>query len=88
MQSDLYQELLELGEDHGYADRGAAHRNRARRSGSGDSYCDALEAADRAALFKTFAKVLAQRHGKMVTFMAKWSNAYPGQCGHLHHFAA
>ena len=48
------------------------------------AYCDALEAADRAALFKTFAKVLAQRHGLMATFMAKWSNSVPGQSGHLH----
>ncbi len=48
------------------------------------TYCDALEAADRAALFKTFAKVLAQRHGLMATFMAKWSNSVPGQSGHLH----
>jgi glutamine synthetase len=47
-------------------------------------YCEALEAADRAALFKTFAKVLAQRHGMMATFMAKWSNSVPGQSGHLH----
>jgi glutamine synthetase len=47
-------------------------------------YCEALEAADRAALFKTYTKVLAQRHGMMATFMAKWSNIYPGQSGHLH----
>jgi glutamine synthetase len=47
-------------------------------------YCEALEAADRAALFKTYTKVLAQRHGMMATFMAKWSNSYPGQSGHLH----
>lgn len=45
---------------------------------------DALEAADRAALFKTFTKVLAQRHGWMATFMAKWSPDWPGQSGHLH----
>jgi glutamine synthetase len=48
------------------------------------TYCDALEAADRAAIFKTFVKVLAQRRGLMATFMAKWSNQYPGQSGHLH----
>ena len=48
------------------------------------AHCEALEAADRAALFKTFAKVLAQRQGLMATFMAKWSNSYPGQSGHLH----
>ncbi|UPJ64581.1 glutamine synthetase [Bradyrhizobium sp. 191] len=47
-------------------------------------YTDALAAADRAVLFKTFSKVWAERHGKMLTFMAKWSNAYPGQSGHLH----
>ena len=33
----------------------------------------ALKAADKAALFKTFMKVLAQRHQLMATFMAKWS---------------
>jgi glutamine synthetase len=47
-------------------------------------YTDALAAADRAVIFKTFAKVWAERQGKMITFMAKWSNAYPGQSGHLH----
>jgi glutamine synthetase len=47
-------------------------------------YTEALEAADRAALFKTFAKVYAQRNGCMATFMAKWSPDWPGQSGHLH----
>ncbi|RXF68546.1 glutamine synthetase family protein [Hansschlegelia zhihuaiae] len=45
---------------------------------------DALEAADRGALFKTMTKILAQRRGLMATFMAKWSNDWPGQSGHLH----
>lgn len=44
----------------------------------------ALAAADKAALFKTFTKVLAQRRGWMATFMAKWSPDWPGQSGHLH----
>jgi len=43
-----------------------------------------LRSADKAALFKTFAKVLAQRHDLMATFMAKWSPDYPGQSGHIH----
>lgn len=47
-------------------------------------YDDALEAADKAALFKTFTKVMAQRQGLMATFMAKWSNDWPGQSGHMH----
>jgi glutamine synthetase len=44
----------------------------------------ALAAADKAALFKTFAKVLAQKQGLMATFMAKWSMEWPGQSGHIH----
>lgn len=44
----------------------------------------AMNAADKGALFKTFMKVLVQRHGLMATFMAKWSNKYPGQSGHIH----
>ena len=47
-------------------------------------YCEAVAAADRAALFKTFCKVLAERRGWMATFMAKWSRELPGQSGHLH----
>ncbi len=43
-----------------------------------------LEAADRAALFKTFTKVLAQRRGWMATFMARWSESHAGQSGHIH----
>lgn len=44
----------------------------------------ALAAADKAALFKTFIKVLAQRNHMMATFMAKWSRDWPGQSGHIH----
>jgi glutamine synthetase len=43
-----------------------------------------LAAADKAALFKTFTKVLAQKDGLMATFMAKWSKDWPGQSGHIH----
>jgi len=45
---------------------------------------ESLASADKAALFKTFIKVLAQRNGLMATFMAKWSPDYPGQSGHIH----
>jgi glutamine synthetase len=44
----------------------------------------ALDAADKAALFKTFTKVLAQRRGWLATFMAKWSGSWPGSSGHVH----
>ncbi len=45
---------------------------------------EGLESADRAALFKTFTKVLAQKRGWMATFMAKWSLDWAGQSGHIH----
>ncbi|MDX2020011.1 MAG: glutamine synthetase family protein [Deltaproteobacteria bacterium] len=47
-------------------------------------YSDALESADRAALFKTGAKEIAARFGIMPTFMAKWNTKLPGSSGHLH----
>jgi len=45
---------------------------------------EALVSADKATLFKTFTKVLAQRNDLMANFMAKWSELYPGQSGHIH----
>jgi glutamine synthetase len=45
---------------------------------------EALAAADKAALFKTMAKVFFQRRGLMATFMARWSADLPGLSGHLH----
>jgi glutamine synthetase len=45
---------------------------------------EAMAAADKAALFKTMAKVFFQRRGLMATFMARWSADLPGLSGHLH----
>ncbi len=47
-------------------------------------YSDVVEAADRAALFKTTVKQICHRHGVAVTFMAKWNPDLPGSGGHLH----
>jgi glutamine synthetase len=47
-------------------------------------YGTALEAADRAALFKTLMKEVAANLGLSVTFMAKWNPQLPGSSGHLH----
>ena len=47
-------------------------------------YSDALRAADQAALFKTVVKILAQKHGLVATFMAKWNSNLPGCSGHIH----
>jgi glutamine synthetase len=48
------------------------------------TYDESMKAADKAALFKTYTKIWAQQNGLMATFMAKWSNDYPGQSGHIH----
>jgi glutamine synthetase len=48
------------------------------------TYCDLLEASDRATLFKTAVKEIAHRHGIIPTFMSKWSDEYPGCGGHIH----
>ncbi len=47
-------------------------------------YSDALEAADRAALFKTSVKEIGARFGIMPSFMAKWNAKLPGCSGHVH----
>lgn len=47
-------------------------------------YGDAIDAADRAVLFKTAAKEIGYRHGVMPSFMAKWNEDLPGCSGHVH----
>jgi glutamine synthetase len=47
-------------------------------------FSEALEAADRAILFKTGAKEIGARFGITPSFMAKWSPKYPGCSGHVH----
>ena len=82
--SDLHHEILDLGQSMRFPIEGLHTETGPGVLEAALTYCDALEAADRAALFKTFTKVLAQRRGLMATFMAKWSNSVPGQSGHLH----
>jgi glutamine synthetase len=48
------------------------------------TFSEALEAADRAILFKTGAKEIGKRFGVMPSFMAKWNAALPGCSGHIH----
>jgi glutamine synthetase len=48
------------------------------------AFSEALEQADRAILFKTGAKEIGARFGIMPSFMAKWSEQYPGCSGHVH----
>jgi glutamine synthetase len=82
--SDFYRELLETCERMRFGIEGLHEETGAGVIEAAITVDTAEESADKAALFKTFSKVLAQRQGKMATFMAKWSNAWPGQSGHIH----
>jgi glutamine synthetase len=82
--AELYQALLQLATDMRMPIEGLHTETGPGVIEAALHYTEALEAADRAALFKTFVKVFAQRRGLMATFMAKWSEKLPGQSGHLH----
>ena len=84
VESDFYHSLMRLCGDMDIPIEGLHTETGPGVLEAAIEYSDALLAADRAVLFKTFTKVLAERQGKMATFMAKWSNSYPGQSGHLH----
>ena len=84
VQAELYPALLELADEMRMPIEGLHTETGPGVMEAALHYADALEAADRAALFKTFVKILAQRRGLMATFMAKWSQQLPGQSGHLH----
>ncbi|MEM7179964.1 MAG: glutamine synthetase family protein [Spirochaetota bacterium] len=51
---------------------------------AGILYAAALEAADRAVLFKASVKEIAARYGIIPTFMARWNQKLPGSSGHIH----
>ena len=82
--SDWYKDLLamcetmDMGIEGLHTETGAGVLEAALRVG------DALPAADKAALFKLFTKVLAQKRDWLATFMAKWSKDWPGCGGHMH----
>ena len=82
--AELCQELLDLGQAMRFPIEGLHTETGPGVLEAALMYSEALEAADRAALFKTFTKALFQRRGLMATFMAKWSQTLPGQSGHLH----
>ncbi|MBM3379629.1 MAG: glutamine synthetase [Betaproteobacteria bacterium] len=48
------------------------------------AFSSALEQADRAILFKSAVREIAKRFRVMPSFMAKWSQQYPGCSGHIH----
>ncbi|KTD10737.1 glutamine synthase [Legionella gratiana] len=82
--ADLYHQILEMGEVMDFPIE-SLHAESGPGVIEAAIAVDKIDVAgDKAALFKTFMKVLAQRNHKMATFMAKWSPNYPGQSGHIH----
>jgi glutamine synthetase len=82
--AEFHHELLELCERMDFPIEGLHTETGAGVLEAAIAVDRSLAAADKACLFKTFTKVLAQRRGWMATFMAKWSRDWPGQSGHLH----
>jgi glutamine synthetase len=82
--AEFYRDLLDLGEAMDFPIEGLHTETGPGVLEAAIAHDDALRAADKAALFKTFTKVLAQRSDWMATFMAKWSPEWPGQSGHMH----
>jgi glutamine synthetase len=82
--SEFYDDLLRLGVEMDFPLEGLHTETGPGVLEAALVHSDALSAADRAALFKTYTKILAQRNGWMATFMAKWSADWPGQSGHIH----
>jgi glutamine synthetase len=82
--SEFYHQILEMGERMDFTIEGLHTETGPGVLEAALKYDTADAAADKAALFKTFMKVLAQRTNKMATFMAKWSSSHQGQSGHIH----
>ncbi|WP_394210264.1 glutamine synthetase family protein [Enterovibrio calviensis] len=82
--SGLYKAILAMSESMDFPIEGIHSETGPGVIEAALAYDSALNAADKAALFKTYMKVLAQKNDMMATFMAKWSNDYPGQSGHIH----
>ena len=82
--SDLYQQILDMAQKMDFPIEGIHTETGPGVIEAAIAVDSAANAADKAALFKTFMKVLAQRNGLLATFMAKWSPEYPGQSGHIH----
>lgn len=81
---DLYAQILGLAEEMDFPIEGLHTETGPGVLEAAIAVDTAQNAADKASLFKTFIKVLAQKNELMATFMAKWSADYPGQSGHIH----
>jgi len=82
--SDYYEELLDMCVKMDFPIEGLHTETGPGVLEAALAFCDVLGAADKAALFKTYTKILSMKRGLMATFMAKYSPDWPGQSGHIH----
>jgi len=84
VESETYNEILKLSEEMDFKIEGLHEETGPGVLEAAIAYSDALTSADNASLFKTFTKISLQKNNKIATFMARWSEDYPGQSGHIH----
>lgn len=84
VESETYLSILKLAEEMDFGIEGLHEETGPGVLEAAITYDQAINSADKAALFKTFTKIALQKQNKMATFMAKWSPDYPGQSGHIH----
>lgn len=84
VESESYTDLLKLSEEMDFPIEGLHEETGPGVLEAAISYDQALLSADKAALFKTFSKIYFQKKNKIATFMARWSDEFPGQSGHIH----
>jgi len=82
--ADLYKGLLDLSEQMDFRIEALHEETGPGVMEAAIQVDEALNAADKAALFKTFCKIYMQQQGLMATFMARWSTQWPGSSGHMH----
>ncbi|HKI68226.1 MAG TPA: glutamine synthetase, partial [Verrucomicrobiae bacterium] len=82
--SDFYEELLDMCAKMDFPLEGLHSETGPGVLEAAIYFDEILAAADKASLFKTYTKVLAQKRDWIATFMAKWSPDWPGQSGHIH----
>jgi len=82
--ADFYRQMLQTCEEMDFGLEGLHEETGPGVIEAAITFDKALASADKAALFKTFTKIIAQRNNMMATFMAKWSRDWPGQSGHIH----
>lgn len=82
--SDFYTDILETAKIMDFEIEGLHEETGPGCMEAAISVSEGMASADKAALFKTMTKILAQKVDLMATFMAKWSPDWPGQSGHIH----